>query len=67
MQLAFAASQTLQPAMSAAEVARIGCRALTAGWRVVITGMLNRVLALGGRYAPRSLTLPATAALMSRR
>jgi hypothetical protein len=57
----------LQPAMSAAEVARIGYRALQAGRRVVITGMLNRILALGGRYAPHSLTLPATAALMSRR
>jgi len=57
----------LQPAMSAAEVARRGYRALTAGRRVVITGMLNRILALGGRYAPHSLTLPATAALMSRR
>ena len=31
------------------------------------TGMLNRILSLGGRYAPHSLTLPATAALMSRR
>ena len=57
----------LQPSMSAAEVARIGYRALMAGRRVVITGMLNRILALGGRYAPHSLTLPATAALMSRR
>ena len=57
----------LQPSMSAAEVARLGYRALRAGRRVVITGMLNRVLALGGRYAPHSLTLPATAALMSRR
>ncbi|HEX3411214.1 MAG TPA: SDR family oxidoreductase [Stellaceae bacterium] len=57
----------LQPSMSAAEVARIGYRALRAGRRVVITGMLNRILALGGRYAPHSLTLPATAALMSRR
>src|SRR5204862_5190496 len=57
----------LQPAMSASEVARIGYRGLRAGRRVVITGMLNRILALGGRYAPHSFTLPATAALMSRR
>ena len=57
----------LQPAMSASQVARIGYRALKAGRRVAITGMLNRILALGGRHAPHSLTLPATAALMSRR
>jgi hypothetical protein len=57
----------LQPSMTAGEVARLGYRALRAGRRVVITGMLNRILALGGRYAPHSLTLPATDALMSRR
>jgi hypothetical protein len=57
----------LQPAMSASEVARIGYRGLKAGRRVVITGMLNRILALGGRYGPHWITLPATAALMSRR
>jgi short-subunit dehydrogenase len=57
----------LQPAMSASQVARIGYRAMTAGKRVAVTGILNRILALGGRYAPHSLTLPATAALMSRR
>jgi short-subunit dehydrogenase len=57
----------LRPTMSAPEVARIGYRALMAGRRVVVTGALNRILALGGRYAPHALTLPATAALMSRR
>ena len=57
----------LQPTMSASQVARIGYRALRSGRRVVIAGVLNRILALGGRYAPHSLTLPATAALMSRR
>ena len=56
-----------QPSMNASEVARIGYRALMAGRRVVIAGVLNRILALGGRFAPRSLTLPVTAALMSRR
>jgi short-subunit dehydrogenase len=53
--------------MSAAEVAQIGYRALTAGRRVVITGTLNRILAVGGKYGPHAITLPATAALMSRR
>jgi len=57
----------LQPAMSAAKVARIGYRAMRAGRRVAITGILNRILAVGGRYGPHSITLPATAALMSRR
>ncbi len=57
----------LRPAMSAANVARIGYRALKAGRRVVVTGLLNRVLAVGGRLAPHSITLPATSALMSHR
>jgi len=62
------ADQTgLPPPMSAAEVARIGYRGLKAGRRVVITGTLNRILAVGGKYGPHSITLPATAALMSRR
>jgi uncharacterized protein len=57
----------LQPMMSASEVARIGYRALKSGRRVAITGILNRILAIGGRFGPHSITLPATAALMSRR
>jgi short-subunit dehydrogenase len=57
----------LKPAMTASEVARIGYRALKAGRRVAITGTLNRILAVGGRYGPHSITLPATAALMARR
>ena len=56
-----------QPTMSAAQVASIGYRGLRAGRRVAITGFLNRILAVGGRYGPHSITLPATAALMSRR
>jgi short-subunit dehydrogenase len=53
--------------MSAAAVARTGYRALKAGRRVVITGMLNNILAIGARLAPHSITLPAASALMSRR
>lgn len=57
----------LGPTMSASQVARIGYRAMKAGRRVVIAGVLNRILAVGGRYGPHSVILPATAALMSRR
>jgi hypothetical protein len=57
----------LKPAMSSPAVARAGYRALKAGRRVVITGLLNNILAFGGRLAPRSIALPATDALMSRR
>jgi short-subunit dehydrogenase len=56
-----------QPMMSAEAVARAGYRALKAGRRVAITGILNNVLAIGARLAPHSITLPAAAALMSRR
>jgi short-subunit dehydrogenase len=57
----------LGPTMSAADVARLGYRAMKAGRRVVVAGLLNRILAVAARLAPHSITLPATAALMSRR
>jgi uncharacterized protein len=56
-----------QPMMSAEAVARAGYRAMKAGRRVVVTGMLNNLLAIGAKLAPHSITLPAAAALMSRR
>ena len=57
----------LRPAVSSADVARIGYRALKEGRRVVVTGLLNRILAVAARLAPHSITLPATSALMSHR
>lgn len=53
--------------MSAAAVARLGYRGLKAGRRVVVTGLLNQITALGGRFAPHLISLPVANALMSRR
>jgi short-subunit dehydrogenase len=55
----------LRRMMPAREVARLGYRGLAAGRRVVITGALNRLVALAGRYMPHRLTLPVTDLLMS--
>jgi short-subunit dehydrogenase len=53
------------PVMSAARVASIGYRALKAGRRVVVSGVLNKMFAVSGRFAPRFLTLPIAKSLMS--
>jgi short-subunit dehydrogenase len=51
--------------MPVEEVARLGYRGLAARRRVVITGLMNRLVALGSRYAPHRITLPVTDLLMS--
>ena len=58
-------ARRLRHMMRAGDVARIGYRALAAGRRVAIAGIMNKILALGGRFAPHRITLPVTALLMA--
>jgi hypothetical protein len=51
--------------MSSAEVARLGYRGLAAGKRVVITGLINKVVAASGRFSPRFIQLPITQGILS--
>jgi uncharacterized protein len=60
-------NSAMRHVMNAAEVARLGYEGLKGGRRVVITGLLNRVVALGGRFAPHLISLKVTKALTSRR
>jgi uncharacterized protein len=57
----------LRPMMSAAAVARIGYRGCKAGRRVVVTGALNKILAIASRFSPHGISVPAANVLMSRR
>lgn len=57
-------SRRLRRMMPAENVARLAYRGLAAGRRVVITGTMNRVTALAGRFAPRGIVLPVTERLM---
>jgi short-subunit dehydrogenase len=57
-------AKRLRRMMRAEDVARLGYRGLAAGRRVVVTGLMNRVLAWGGRYAPHRVSLPVTDFLM---
>ena len=58
-------ARRLRRMMRADDVAQLGYRGLAAGRRVVITGAMNRLLALAGRYAPHRITLPVTDLLMA--
>jgi uncharacterized protein len=55
----------LVPPMHAEEVARIGYRGLKAGRRVIITGVVNQVMAMSGRLSPPAMTMPVSSWLMS--
>jgi hypothetical protein len=49
---------SLTPVMSSREVARTGYLGMKAGRTVVVTGLINKLLGLGGRYMPRFMSLP---------
>jgi short-subunit dehydrogenase len=53
------------PVMSASEVARIGYRGLKARRSVVITGLLNRIMAISSRLSPTALTVRIASWMMS--
>jgi uncharacterized protein len=54
----------LRQMMPADDVARLGYRGLATGRRVVITGAMNRLVALASRFMPHRITLPVTDLLM---
>ena len=58
-------ARRLRRMMRAEDVARLGYRGLAAGRRVVVTGAMNRIVALAGRFMPHRITLPVTDFLMS--
>ena len=54
------------PVMSAADVARLGYAALKAGRPVIVTGLVNKIIAMSTRFSPPSVLL-AIASHLSRR
>ena len=58
-------ARRLRRMMSSAEVARLGYRGMAAGRRVIVSGAMNHLVALAGRYMPHRITLPVTQLLMS--
>lgn len=55
----------LLPVMNARDVARIGYQGFKAGRRVVITGLLNKIMAVSARLSPRSVSLPIASRMVS--
>lgn len=53
--------------VSASDVARAGIDGMRRGKRSVIPGLASRVLATGGRFAPRSVLLPAAGRVIGSR
>jgi uncharacterized protein len=51
--------------MSSAEVARIGYQGMKAGKRVVVTGLMNRIMAVSARVSPHAMVLPIANSMMS--
>ncbi len=58
-------ARRLRRMMPSQDVARLGYQGLANGRRVVITGLMNRLTALAGRFMPHRITLPVTKLLMS--
>jgi len=59
-----AMARHLRRMMRADDVARLGCRGLFRGKRVVVVGTLNRLMTFAARLTPHRISLPATARLM---
>ena len=55
------------PVMQAADVAHLGYLALKAGQPVIITGLLNKIIAMSTRFTPSFLLLPIASSLSRRR
>jgi short-subunit dehydrogenase len=58
-------ARRLRHMMPADRVARLGYEGLMAGRRLVVTGTVNRLVAIASRHAPHLLTLPVTERMMA--
>ena len=52
--------------MRSPDVARIGYEGLKAGRAVVITGLLNKIMAMSGRFSPSAVALRVSAGMTAR-